>query len=171
MKNTLALLAIGLIFGSGIGFLTATANGVALPGHSHATPDGHGAEVPMNMDMNNMNMAHSHGADLALPNDENAPTLEIAVIKDLMSGWNLHVMADNFRFAPEHASQPHIAGEGHAHVYVNGDKIARLYGPWMHLTNLPKGATKIEVVLNSNDHRALSVDGTPVSATRSITVN
>ncbi|PCH67786.1 MAG: hypothetical protein COC12_11005 [Rhodobacteraceae bacterium] len=171
MKRTLALLTIGLIFGGGIGFLTATANSVALPGHSHDVPDGHGAEVPMKMDMKNMNMAHSHSAGLAIPNDENAPTLEIAVIKDLMSGWNLHVMPANFRFAPEHASQPHVAGEGHAHVYVNGTKIARLYGPWMHLTDLPKGNANIEVVLNSNDHRPLSVEGTPVSATRSITVN
>ncbi len=163
MKRTLALLAIGLLFGGGIGFLTATANGVALEGHSHDTPDGHGAEVPMQME-------HSHTSMVDVSAEGDAPTLEIAVIKDLKSGWNLHLMTANFRFAPEHASQPHVAGEGHAHVYVNGAKVARLYGPWMHLSTLPEGDAKIEVVLNSNDHRPLSVGDTKVSATRSVAV-
>jgi hypothetical protein len=163
MKRTLALLAIGLLFGGGIGFLTATANGVALQGHSHEVPDGHGAEVPMKME-------HSHGAGMAIPADGDAPSVNISVIKDPMAGWNLHVMPANFRFAPENASKAHIDGEGHAHVYVNGTKLARLYGPWMHLTNLPKGDTTIEVVLNSNDHRPLMVNDKKVSASVSVTV-
>lgn len=172
MKNTLMLLAIGLVFGGGLGFLTATANGVALPGHTHEIPDGHGAEVPMNAAMQApMKMDHSHDMGMAVAADGDAPSLNIAVTKDPMSGWNLHVMPANFRFAPENSGKAHVDGEGHAHVYVNGAKIARLYGPWMHLADLPKGDTTIEVGLYSNDHRALKVGDVPVNASMSVSVD
>ena len=176
MKRTLSLLAIGLIFGGGLGFLAATANGVALPGHAHETPDGHGAEVPMNAAMEApmeapMKMDHSHDMDMAVADDGDAPSLNISVTKDPMSGWNLHVMPANFRFAPENAGKAHIDGEGHAHVYVNGTKIARLYGPWMHLADLPQGDTTIEVGLYANDHRALKVNDVPINASMSVSVD
>ena len=71
----------------------------------------------------------------------------------------------NFAFAPEHASRDHVPGEGHAHVYVNGVKLGRFYGPWLHLDNLPPGEVTVEVTLNANDHRPLSVAGKPVAQT------
>ena len=55
-----------------------------------------------------------------------------------------------------------MAGEGHAHVYVNGTKIARLYGTWMHIGSLPPGDVEVRVALSSNDHKALAVNGQPV---------
>jgi hypothetical protein len=161
MDRSLALLGIGLVFGGGIGFLIATANGVTLDGHAHTGHNDHASQ----------STGHAHDAPLSLPDDGTAPQLEISVVKDLMSGWNLHVSTQSFRFAPENASTPDIAGEGHAHVYVDGVKIARLYGPWMHLSALPQGNPTIKVVLNSNDHRPLSVDGTPVDVTLSIQVD
>lgn len=166
MDRSIALLGIGLVFGGGIGFLVAAANGVTLDGHDHGSPDapashtddhsGHGADTAT--------AGHDHDTLLSLPAGDDAPTLEIAVVKDPVEGWNLHVMAGNFHYAPEHASQSHVAGEGHAHVYVNGDKLGRLYGPWMHIGALPTGTAHLEVTLNSNDHRPLAIDGTPLSA-------
>ena len=162
MDRSLALLGIGLVFGGGIGFLVAAANGVTLDGHDHDAHDAptshsdHGDPATP--------AAHNHDELLSLPAGGNMPTLEIAVVKDPVAGWNLQLTTGNFRFAPEHASQPHMAGEGHAHVYVNGDKIARLYGPWMHIASLPEGTAHLEVTLNSNDHRALAIDGTPIRA-------
>ena len=82
-----------------------------------------------------------------------------------MAGWNLHVMPQNFRFAPENASKENIDGEGHAHVYINGTKLGRLYGNWLHIGELPKGDVEVKVSLNANSHSALLVDGMPVSAT------
>jgi hypothetical protein len=35
---------------------------------------------------------------------------------------------------------------------------------------LPKGDVTVEVTLNSNDHRPLAVDGTPISARTTLTV-
>ena len=56
----------------------------------------------------------------------------------------------------ERSGGDHVAGEGHAHVYVDGEKIARLYGPWLHIPSLSPGAV-VEVTLNANDHRPLAI--------------
>jgi len=168
MDRSIAMLAIGLIFGGGIGFVVAAANGVTLDGHDHTdngAHDGHGTEHSTEM---SQGMDHSHDSLVSLPVGADAPILKIDVLKDPMSGWNLHVMTTNFRFAPDHASLPHVAGEGHAHVYVNGSKIARLYGQWMHIADLPDGEAAIKVTLNSNDHSQLAVGNVPLEATVSV---
>jgi len=164
MTRSLALFAIGLVFGGGAGFVLAAANGVTFDGHDHADPaqhGGHHAEA----------MAHDHSTAINLPAGPDAPGLEIAVTPDPMAGWNLHVMPRNFTFAPEHASLNDKPGEGHAHVYVNGVKLARLYGNWMHIPDLPAGETTIEVSLNANSHSPLAVDGVPVSASVTVQVD
>ncbi len=163
MTRSIALLLIGLIFGGGIGFVVAASYGVTLDGHDH---DDHGSEMSQAMDHSTMD--HSHDNMLTLAADGVAPSLAIDLIKDPSEGWNLHLMTENFRFAPDHASLPHVAGEGHAHVYVNGEKLGRLYGDWMHIAELPKGVATVQVTLNSNDHRPLANGDTPLSATVSV---
>ncbi|MGI9370173.1 MAG: hypothetical protein ACR2O2_15180 [Ruegeria sp.] len=157
MTRSLALFVIGLIFGGGAGFVLAAANGVTLDGHDHSDPLQHGGSHPETT-------AHDHSNSINMPAGPNAPGLEIDLIKDPMAGWNLHVQPQNFRFAPENASTADKPGEGHAHVYVNGEKIARLYGNWLHLTDLPSGPVEVEVSLNTNSHSALTVGDAPVSA-------
>ncbi len=105
-----------------------------------------------------------HGKAVMLPAGANAPGVEITVTKDAVGGWNLHIDVRNFRFAPEHASAAHVPGEGHGHLYVNGKKIARLYGPWFHIGKLPAGGADVRVTLNTNDHRDMMVGGKPVQA-------
>lgn len=63
--------------------------------------------------------AHSHGS-LEIGDADQIPTIKLSVLKDPMSGWNAKVEVEHFRFAPEHASQDHAEGEGHAHLYVDG---------------------------------------------------
>ena len=94
---------------------------------------------------------HGHGKALVIKGGPNAPTLKIRLTKDADSGWNLNVLTSNFRFSPEHAGGIHIPGAGHGHIYVNGKKIARLYGPWFHITELPKDGVRVRVTLNAND--------------------
>ncbi len=114
---------------------------------------------------------HDHAGLLALAAGPEAPTLGVAITPDAKSGWNLQIETTNFRFAPAHASGPHNEGEGHAHVYVNGAKIARVYGPWFHIDALPQGTVEVTVTLNSNDHRTLTVANVPLSVTRTIVVD
>jgi hypothetical protein len=114
--------------------------------------------------------AMMHDTPLEIPVLD-APTLRIVVMDDPMAGHNLHIMTSNFQFSPQNASLDHVAGEGHAHVYVDGQKLSRVYGNWMHLDALPSGEVTIEVTLNSNDHRPLSVAGTNIKASVTLTVS
>jgi hypothetical protein len=150
MFRVLAILAIGLGLGGGIGFLVAAANGFTLGGHDH------GAHAQAT------EMGHNHTELLDVPQAE-APTVTLDVRPDLHSGWNLHLKAENFRFAPENAGRAHLDGQRHGHVYVDGEKIARLYGNWMYFRSLPVRA-EVKVTLNTNDHCQLSSGGQPIAA-------
>ncbi|AXI44804.1 hypothetical protein C1J03_01410 [Sulfitobacter sp. SK012] len=159
MGRTFALFIIGLVFGGGIGFVLAAGNGITFDGHDHGDASQH----------DGMDHAKTHETPLEIL-AANAPEITLAVTPDPMTGYNLHLTTQNFTFAPEAASLADVAGEGHAHVYINGEKLARLYGPWMHLNALPVGDVEVQVTLNSNDHRALSVAGTPITATVQLSV-
>jgi len=157
MARALALFAIGLVFGGGIGFVVAAGNGITLDGHDHADPSHHGAG--------------DHGAHGLVDRPaDGAPTVAMTVTPDTVSGYNISLHTTNFRFAPEQAGAADAPGEGHAHLYVNGAKVARLYGPWTHLPSLPDGRVHLEVTLNANDHRTLSVGGLPIHATKTMVV-
>ncbi len=100
-----------------------------------------------------------HGV-LDISNEQSTPIIEdFKLLKDSMGGWNVYVEVSNFRFAPEHASQPHRRGEGHAHLYINGNKIARIYGHWHHIPELIKDRNEVKITLNSNDHQTFAIGG------------
>jgi len=156
MQRSLALLLIGLFFGGGIGFLLAASNGATLDGHDH----GHDVDTAQ---IDHGDHSVHHATTVSVAANENAPTLAIALHQDPMAGWNLEVITTNFRFAPEHASMDNVDGEGHAHVYINGEKLGRLYSSWMHIGALPKGEVTVTVSLNANNHSPLSVGDIPLS--------
>lgn len=98
-----------------------------------------------------------HGI-LDISHEESTPKIEeFKIFKDPMSGWNVYIQVSHFRFAPERASQAHHPGEGHAHLYINGSKIARIYGNWFHIPELVKDKNEIKITLNSNDHQTLAI--------------
>ncbi|MEQ6203068.1 hypothetical protein ABMC88_08415 [Sulfitobacter sp. HNIBRBA2951] len=163
--RTLMLFVIGLTFGAAGGFVVAAANGITFDGHDHSDPAHH-----MGEDHGGLDHAMMHNTPFEV-DAATAPTLDVAVTADPMAGYNLHVMTDGFTFSPTNASLGHVAGEGHAHVYINGEKLGRLYGAWMHLDALPKGEVEITVTLNTNDHRPLSAGGTPIAATTTVIVD
>jgi hypothetical protein len=103
---------------------------------------------------------HHHGQEiLDVSADIPVPTVDLIVHKDLISGYNLEIVTENFRFAPQRASAEDTPGEGHAHLYVDGEKIARVYGRWFHLENPAPGTHSLKVTLNSNSHRNLLANG------------
>ena len=115
--------------------------------------------------------AHHHGEQLSLPGGPGAPSLAVEITADSLGGWNVHIRTSNFRFAPQNVNGPHKDGEGHAHIYVNGEKIARVYGPWFHIGALPRGMNAVTVTLNANDHRALAVGDAPLAVTQDVHVH
>ena len=120
--------------------------------------------------------SHDDAADqrdevIELARGPTAPTLDIVLAEDQGGGWNLQILTTNFRFAPDHVNQPHRAGEGHANLYVNGENVARVYGPWFHIGSLPSGRTEVTVTLISNDHHGLAVGDEKLSVTKEIHIH
>lgn len=113
---------------------------------------------------------HSHDEAASVEFVGDAPTIGLEVVDDPKSGWNAFVTVDGMVLSPEHASGEHVDGEGHLHIYANGQKLGRLYGPATHIAALPEGEVEISVVAYTNDHQPYAVDGQPISAATTVTV-
>ena len=111
-----------------------------------------------------------HHKTIEIPAGQPIPSVDLVVHQDPMKGWNLEIKVSNFRFAPENVSTQAKPGEGHAHLYVNGEKLTRLYGSWFYLDNLKPGKNTITVGLNANSHDALVHNGQMISDTEIIQV-
>ncbi|MBD3578208.1 hypothetical protein ICJ52_18460 [Streptomyces sp. KD18] len=97
---------------------------------------------------------------------EGAPQVGISVRPDSEDGWNVQLAVQNFRFTPGSAGGAAITGSGHAHLELDGRKVARLYGPWFHLpaAQVPEGAHTLTVRLYADDHTVWAVGGKAVEA-------
>ena len=144
-------------------------NGVSLrvtkpaAGAAHSGDGGghaHGGDSHGNM------AAMSHDEAIAL-DDAVSVALEADVDDD--GGVNVRILTDNWRWSPENVNGAHIAGEGHAHIYADGVKLNRVYGPRYHIGGLEAGEREIRVTLNANSHNELRVNGEPLEA--ALTVN
>jgi hypothetical protein len=112
---------------------------------------------------------HGHKM-LAIPAGQPQPTAQLIITPDPMKGWNMQIQTTNFTFAPEQIGRRSQASEGHAHLYLNGKKIARIYGPWSHIPSLPAGQNTLRITLNTNNHEDLTIAGKVVEATAIVEV-
>jgi hypothetical protein len=112
---------------------------------------------------------HMHGEPVEVPAGVPAPAVDISVTRDPKAGWNLRTTTTNFDFAPRNASTENVWGEGHAHLYIDGVKVGRLYTEWYHIAGLDMGEHTVRVTLNTNDHMDLAVDGTQVEDSATFT--
>jgi copper(I)-binding protein len=115
-------------------------------------------------------MMMDHSAPFDVPADEPAPKLRVTVTPH-GSGWNVLAEVQDFTFSKSAVDGPHQPGIGHAHLYLNGLKLQRMYGPEARIGALPPGAYEVRVTINTNDHLVYSVDGLPVTAAAEITVD
>jgi hypothetical protein len=99
-----------------------------------------------------------------------APKLVLTATPDSMGGFNVRVRMANFRLAPEHTGGKPTAGEGHLHLYVDGQKLTRLYGPWFYLEGLGQGAHALRVDAMANNHAPYHRGGSPIFATTAVEV-
>lgn len=62
---------------------------------------------------------------------------------------------------------------GHAHLYINGEKIQRVYGNNIHLPSelFRQGINQLTITLNSHGHMYWTVDRRKVLATLFINLN
>jgi hypothetical protein len=125
--------------------------------HSHADDSG---SDHMDMHMHDM---YEVGEGQAAP-----VLINMEVSKDNKSGWNLYFDIENFTFAPKNASGEHVDGEGHAHLYIDGTKITRLYSTSYYIGELTEGEHTVTVTLNTNDHKDYAVNGQTIQASKTI---
>jgi hypothetical protein len=120
-------------------------------------------------------LAHTEGSTLIHEVvEEEAPQAKLAITKDPTGGFNVRVKSKNFLWRPASASMKHVNGEGHAHVYLDGRKIMRIYNQWFHL-NTYQFATRagnqlVSIEFVGNDHAPYTIQGVPLGAEQLIDV-
>lgn len=117
------------------------------------------------MEMSGATMTHMHPAR-EVGDGQPVPTVTHLVFPDMMDGYNVQILTQNFRFTPASINRDVVENEGHAHLYVNGKKIARLYSNWVHVPSslLAPGRNTVSVTLNANDHSDWAVEGVPIAS-------
>lgn len=119
--------------------------------------------------------AHAHAADAHADMSHEPLESEIQVLVAVAAevedggGVNVRIGTARWNWAPQNVNAAHIPGEGHAHIYVNGEKLNRVYGPYYHIPKLSPGDHEIRVTLNANSHNDLTFNGEPIEATTTIT--
>ncbi|WP_145996755.1 hypothetical protein [Monaibacterium marinum] len=95
------------------------------------------------------------------------PAVTHLVFPDAMDGYNVQILPRNFEFTPAAINRAVQDNQGHAHLYINGVKIQRVYSNWFHLPSslLQPGVNLVSITLNANDHSEWAQDGTAISST------
>ncbi|OZG71008.1 hypothetical protein BTA51_23165 [Hahella sp. CCB-MM4] len=112
--------------------------------------------------------------ELALFDDRSLDNLDDLNNKDTRSGYNLKLNLRNYSLVPpvEEIIATTVTGHltGHAHLYINGKKIMRIYGHYVHLPSnlLVKGLNVITVSLNNHHHDTWTLNGQEIQATLTI---
>ena len=145
----LRLFTIGAVFTGLIGFLIAGANNVTFAGHHHPNIELFKLAGHNSID----NRSEFHENSILLIETDLRPTIEATLQKDPISGFNLQLVTSNFKFSPELAGLKHTNGMGHAHLFIDGHKTARIYNNWYHIKEIPHGSKELMVTLNSNGHK------------------
>lgn len=111
-------------------------------------------------------------ASVFLTIPDGAPVPTIAVTTEPLTGgrYRLHLEARHFVFTDVCLNHATSSLEGHAHVHVNGQKVASAFTPWVELGPLPPGVHQIDVVLRGQDHRPLASQEGLIRAEVTITV-
>ena len=120
--------------------------------------------------------SHAHSAisvhEIA---QESAPQATLELQKDPTGGFNVHVVTTNFTWRPDMASMQHVPGEGHAHVYLDGRKIMRIYNEWFHLNTFQfatrPGEQLLTIEFVGNDHSPYTIQGAPVGVMEIVDVS
>ena len=119
--------------------------------------------------------AHTSGATTVHEiTQETAPNATLDIQKDPTGGFNVQVVTTNFVWRPEMASMQHVPGEGHAHVYLDGRKIMRIYNEWFHLNTYQfstrAGEQLLSIEFVGNDHAPYTIQGLPLGAEQIVDV-
>ncbi|MGE5704772.1 MAG: hypothetical protein ACM32O_19755 [Clostridia bacterium] len=88
------------------------------------------------------------------------PTLAMDVTLLDNNKANVKLLTQNFQFVTDGKSEMVTAehGKGHAHIYLDGKLIAKVFDSEFVLTKLPKGEHELRVELAYGNHTPYKVD-------------
>ena len=161
-----------LAIGTGMAATLLLSAAVGLPVHGEPGGEHHHDDISHNgtsHDGMSYDGDHAH-PQLEVSTDLPVPAVVLAAYQDAVNGWNLQLQLENFEFAPATVNEAGPQNEGHAHLYINGEKVTRLYSDWYYLGELDPGENEIVVTLNSNIHEDLTVNGEVISASTVVSV-
>ena len=134
-----------------------TFHGAASPEPAITEMDGVKSETPM--------AGMDHG-----PVESAAPvSVDISAIV-AEGGVHVKIDTEGWSWAPGEVNSANSDGTGHAHIYADGVKLSRVYGPYHYLPSLESGAHELRVSLNDNGHNELTWQGRALEATTTVFV-
>ncbi|MGF1519588.1 MAG: hypothetical protein ACFCVB_17545 [Nodosilinea sp.] len=162
----LALLTVGLTLGCSSPAPNATPNVTdGSPNLADSQPHSHDASDHADSGHSDVEDHHHGHGTVEILAGQPVPTVTLVAHPDPVRGWNLEIQTTNFRFAPEQVNQANQPNVGHGHLSINGERGARVYGPWLHLPQLLPGRNEITVSLNANGHEAFTHSGQVIEST------
>ena len=102
------------------------------------------------------------------------PSVRFNITEDSMDGYNIIMELDNFNLtAPLDGAADSLttsAGEmmsGHLHLYINGEKMMRVYGPAIHVPAswLKEGINTVTLSVNNHLHGTFTYQDKEVQST------
>ena len=113
---------------------------------------------------------HEHLASEMIEWDGTAvPEVSVSVTGDNQQGWTVTASLTNFTLA-DMAATEHVPGEGHAHIWVDGQVFTMLTEESAVIPRLDPGTHEIVVTLSSNDHLDYVHEGEPLMARTTVEV-
>ena len=101
------------------------------------------------------------------------PSVTLRTEKDLKGGYNIFIETEYFTFVPEKASTEHaVPNEWHAHLYVDHQKVGRVYGNAYHIPEqyfVQWQEHTISITLSAHTHEERSHNWHPIWHTLSLT--
>lgn len=93
---------------------------------------------------------------LTLPEDQPEIKFSLQTFRAPLGDWILQIEAQGFLFTESCGEVTEVGAIGHAHVYVDGQKVGTAYQPVFALGHLNQGPHIITVSLRAEDHRVLA---------------
>lgn len=132
---------------------------------------GKSVTTPMSMEKSSPVMDMHKHSQIDISSWIAKPTVAIQMHPDSMGGWNLEITTTNFTFTPQNVNEAVVPNQGHAHIYIDGVKIARVYSNWYNVpASIPAthGTHQVRVTLNANDHSEMIYKGSTIQAITTI---
>ncbi|WP_096202593.1 hypothetical protein [Bacillus sp. FJAT-45350] len=106
-----------------------------------------------------------------IPEEVVVPVIDGEIRQNDKGMWFIMLNTKHFTFMPEKVGHEDIDyHEGHAHLYINNQKVDSVFGNYYSLGRLEEGTYDIKVSLNTHNHRPFIYNGNEIAFTESIEV-